>query len=189
VNEFASADPPFHVLIEIGILATLVGATEDWAGVTVEGDVSGIDFSGSMNSDEVPDFNGDFVFVGDETYVRPTGGEWARTPDSGPAQPINPMAGLTMDDILYRRVRPGTGLTTLESTRLTGVRFKAIPLQDATFDLARFEIEVTDDGVPVSARVAFLVSGQRNGDLALISYDVAYEFTDVGELVSIEAPI
>lgn len=189
ITEFASADPTLHVVIEMGVSQTLVGKTDAWAGVTLQGISSGADFSGSMRSDEVSEFNKDVVSVGDETYVRPLGGAWAQTPNSGTAQPINPMAGLTADDILYRGVRPGTALTILESTRLTGVRLNAIPLDGATSDLARFEIDVTDDGVPVSARLAFLVSGVYRGDQALISHDVDHEFTRVGEPVLIEAPI
>jgi hypothetical protein len=189
---FAAAQPPFHLVSDIeGRFAS--GTRTGEITVAIEGDVAADDFAGTYHA-ELPDEtqDADLVLLDGVAYLRRPDAEWEIVPGFRQTQPLNPFILLQPSDLTYQGevTRTGTTLHQLRTTRWVGddVVLEGVP--DAALESSVFDIFVTDEGIPVAAELRFAVVGTTlTGEDARFEYTVLYEFSDVGEPVTIRAPI
>lgn len=189
---FAAEKPPFHVVSDITATITS-GNEESELLITSEGDVSGEDFAGTVETDfGLGRIEIEVVIVDGVSYTRVGEGPWQANDEFQQTQPLNPFEQLAPEDLEYvgSAMQGGEELHELRTETWIGGEIEAqnIPNSDLELDSSVFQIFVTDAGVPVEARLEFVVVGTSAGQRARLAYVVDYAFSDVGEPVEIEAP-
>ncbi len=191
VDSFAAANEPFHVLSEVTFSGTAEGEEVFEGELLVEGDVSGEDFAGEVSGDvSGQSIESEVITVGGTSYARQPGAEWQEVPSPGQTQPLNPFANLEAESTEYvgPDERGGRPVHHLRTTEWIGGDPATTGIPDATFEESTFDIFVDDQGLPVEADLAFTLSGVNQGIPFEAVYEVHYEFSNVGEPVTIEAP-
>jgi hypothetical protein len=156
-------------------------------------DVVGDDFSGTVNSIGGSGL-ADIIRLDGVIYARPTGKDWiiARTSDATLRQvPFMGLAGrreLEYDDAV---VEGGETLHRLVTTKFYAPSVTRM-LDLSTFgfspDIVALELFVTDDGAPVRATFTCLVEGSVADKIPHFEGTAEYEFSAVGEPVTIQTP-
>lgn len=191
MSNFAAAKPPFHVESEITV-GTTVGRSGGTITLIIGGDVSGEDFAGTSQT-FLPSgtVEQEIAIVGGRAYVRMAGGTWLENEQFQQTQPLNPFALLAPADLTYAGpvVIEARRLHRLQTRKWIGGDVDSTELDNAVLGESLFEILVDDEGLPVSATLTFDLSGTYQGQPAFIDYAVDYEFSAIGEPVTIEAPI
>jgi hypothetical protein len=185
---FGEAQPPFHLECEVEASGT-VGGDSGRLGFHMGGDVSGEDFSGQViyPGNEVAYV----VFADGVAYIRTADSDWLADPDFEQTQPLNPFSLLEADDLEYRGVHSigGDDLHQLRTDKWIGGELDIAGWTDMQLESNSFDIYVDEAGVPAEAHLRFRLTGNYLGDAADLTYVVLYYFTQVGEPVTIEAPI
>jgi len=191
LENFAEAQPPFHVLTEVE--GTVVsGAEKGEVSARIEGDISGQDLDGSIHTeagDVVEDY--DVIIVGGVAYARVPGGTWIRNPTFRQTQPLNPFGLLDPADLAYvgPAERGGEPRHQLRTTIWIGDEIVLEGFPDAALEHSTFDIYVDEEGIPHEAVLVFAITATRLGIPVDFDYVVDYTFTNVGVPVTIEAPI
>lgn len=160
-----------------------------------EMDAAGSDFGGSISigSDDESN-NVEVIRVGDESYVRPNGGAWQAVDDDG-SQPVNPFVALeSAAEVEYigEAEWQGQAVHQLLTAKWLGddpASMESETLTDVELVEHTFDIFATADGVPVGGELTAELRGSVNGAPATITNAYTYTFEDVGEPVTIQAPI
>ena len=163
--------------------------------ITGEMDAAGRDFAGTISiSSEDESRTVEVVRVGDESYVRPENGAWQVVDDEG-SQPVNPFAGLeSAAEVEYigEAEWQGQSMYQLRTSKWLGddpASMESATLTDVELISHSFDIFVTADGVPVGGELTAELTGSVNGTPATITNSYTYTFEDVGDPVTIEAPV
>lgn len=182
-----------HVVADGKVTVAAAGTTEK-VHIGFDMDINGEDGIGKAAVDTGPsDVTFDMLLVENRAYVDDNG-TWTEVPDYRQSTPLNPFAGLAgPDDLTYRghEVRDGQrvhhlsvlvwlggDLTLLEEQGWTGVKT----------DYMLTTMTVDDQGAPIQMDFSGGVSGRYQGVAATAAFEVAYEFTKIGESVEIPAP-
>jgi hypothetical protein len=182
-----------HVVVDGKVTVTASGTTDD-VKIGFDMDISGADGVGSGVVDTGPaDVTFKMLLVKDHAYVDDNG-SWTPVPNYQPSTPLNPFAGLSGPaDVAYRghdlrdgqRVHHlsvlvwlGGDLSLLEKQGWSGVKT----------DYTLTTLTVNDDGAPIAMQFSGGVSGKYNGASATAAFEVAYQFSKVGEPVKIPSP-
>jgi hypothetical protein len=185
---FGAAKPPFHLECDVEASGTVGGDSGEF-GLHMGGDVSGEDFSGQVvyPGNDVAHV----VFVDGVAYVRTADSDWIADPTFEQTQPLNPFSLLEADDLEYRGVHSigGAELHQLRTEKWIGGELDVAGWTDLQLESNSFDIYVDEAGVPAEAHLRFRLTGNYLGDAADLTYVVLYYFTQVGEPVTIEAPI
>jgi hypothetical protein len=185
---FGAAKPPFHLECDVDASGTVGGDSGQFS-LHMGGDVSGEDFSGQVvyPGNDVAQI----VFVDGVAYVRAADSDWLADPTFEQTQPLNPFSLLEADDLEYRGVHSigGGELHQLRTEKWIGAELDIAGWTDLQLESNSFDIYVDDAGVPAEAHLRFRLTGNYLGDAADLTYVVLYYFTQVGEPVTIEAPI
>lgn len=189
--EFARAWPPFHMRVDARIEGTMAG--ERLSGRTViEADVAGNDIAGTIQitaRGAMEIFQ--VVMKNGRVWARYPSGRWLQNPEFRQTQPVNPFTSLKRRDVAYRGLefRSGKWLHVLRIERWIGDDPSTIPgIKKARIVRSQFDIFVGDDGIPVSGDLEFGLTGRLRRQPVELSYVCVYEFSRVGQQVTIEAP-
>ncbi len=186
-------DLTMHVVADGRVKVSAAG-TSDTVKIGFDMDISGEDGVGSAIVDTGPsNVTFDMLLVENRAYVDDDG-TWTEVPDYKPSTPLNPFVGLTgPGDLTYRGhdVRDGRRLHHLSVLVWLGGDLSLLEDQGwtgATIDYTLTTMTVDDQGVPIQMDFSGGVSGQFQGTPASAGFEVAYEFTKIGEPVEIPAP-
>jgi hypothetical protein len=191
VSDFIAKRPDFHVVGDVEG-AVSAGPQSYKLTATMDGDVSGDDFAGSMVLDApLRGFAGDVVIADGDYYIKAAGGEgWLRSESFEQTQPINPFTKLRAGDLAYvgTVARAGRALHILRTTTWIGGQMEELDIPNATLERSLFDIYVGEDGIPVEARLDFVIAATVSDAPARLEYHVAYRISEVGEEVTITPP-
>jgi hypothetical protein len=182
-----------HVVEDGKVTVTAAGTTDD-VKIGFDMDINGADGFGSAVVDTGPaDVTFKMLLVKDKAYVDDNG-SWTPVPNYQPTTPLNPFAGLSGPaDVAYRghdlrdgrRVHHlsvlvwlGGDLSLLEKQGWSGVKT----------DYTLTTLTVDDAGTPIGMDFSGGVSGRYNGASATAAFQVAYQFSKIGEPVKIPSP-
>lgn len=182
-----------HVVAD-GKVTVSTGGTTDNLSIGFDMDISGEDGVGKAVVDTGPaDVTLDMLLVGNRAYVDDDG-TWTELPDYKPSTPLNPFAGLTgPNDLTYRGhdVRDGRRVHHLSVLVWLGGDLTLLEDQGWTetkVDYTLTTMTVDDRGAPIQMDFSGGVSGRYQGLAATAAFDMAYEFTKIGEPVEIPTP-
>lgn len=188
LDEFAGSDAPFHTEATITILGDAPGYG------SMDLDVSGDELAGHVEltaGGQRVEY--EQVDVDDRTYIRRPGADWTVHPHTLSVLPLNPFWRLA-------RAKMNFGFLTRPPGRPWVYEFwtddwigedpasAGSTVEDATIESTRFTVYVDEEGVPVNALLQYSVGGTADGNPVDVDYLVQYEFLDVGEPVTIDAP-
>jgi hypothetical protein len=183
-----------HVVADGKVRVTAAGTAED-VKIGFDMDISGEDGVGKAVVDTGPsDVTFDMLLVGGLAYVDDDG-TWTEVPDYQSSTPLNPFAGLTGPaDLSYRGhdVRDGRRAHHLSILVWLGGDLSLLEAQGWTrvkVDYTLTTMTVDDAGVPIEMNFSGGISGRYQDVAATAAFEVAYEFTKVGEPVEIPVPI
>jgi hypothetical protein len=186
-------DLTMHV-VEDGKVTVSAGGTTDNLSIDFDMDIRGEDGVGSAVVDTGPaNVTFDMLLVGNRAYVDDDGA-WTELPDYKPSTPLNPFAGLTgPGDVTYRGhdVRDGRRVHHLSVLVWLGGDLTLLEDQGWTetkVDYTLTTMTVDDQGAPIQMNFSGGVSGRYQDLAATAVFDVAYEFTKIGEPVEIPTP-
>lgn len=185
---FALRNPPFHVDSDIHASGS-GGAEPINIRLRINGDTVGQDFDGEVS---VPGKGSVRVrFVDGVGYARLPGTDWVVEDDFEQTQPLNPFGLLKPEDLEYvGQVQRGRrSLHKLRTSEWIGGDLRSVGLVDLELLSTVFDIYVGNKGLPVEAVLDFSISGRVSGRQATFEYHVVYRFSNIGDLVSIEAPV
>jgi hypothetical protein len=182
-----------HVVEDGKVTVTASGTTDD-VKIGFDMDLNGADGFGTAVVDTGPaDVTFKMLLVKDKAYVDDNG-TWTPVPNYQPTTPLNPFAGLSGPaDVAYRghdlrdgrRVHHlsvlvwlGGDLSLLEKQGWSGVKT----------DYTLTTLTVDDAGAPIGMEFSGGVSGRYNGASATAAFQVAYQFSKIGEPVKIPSP-
>jgi hypothetical protein len=182
-----------HVVADGKVRVTAAGTTED-VKIGFDMDISGEDGVGKAVVDTGPsDVTFDMLLVDDRAYVDDDG-TWTEVPDYQPSTPLNPFAGLTGPaDLSYRGhdVRDGRRAHHLSILVWLGGDLSLLEAQGWTrvkVDYTLTTMTVDDAGVPIQMDFSGGISGRYQDVATTAAFEVAYEFSHVGEAVEIPIP-
>ena len=183
-----------HVVVDGKVRVTAAGTTED-VQIGFDMDISGEDGVGKAVVDTGPsDVTFDMLLVDGLAYVDDNG-TWTVVPDYQSTTPLNPFAGLTGPaDLSYRGhdVRDGRRAHHLSIVPWLGGDLSLLEAQGWTrvkVDYTLTTMTVDDNGVPYEMSFTGGISGRYQDVGATAAFEVAYEFTKVGEPVELPIPI
>lgn len=186
-------DQTMHVVADGKVKVSAAGTT-DTVKIGFDMDISGEDGFGKAVVDTGPsDVTFDMLLVENRAYVDDDGA-WTEVPDYKPSTPLNPFAGLTgPDDLKYRGhdVRDGQRVHHLSVLVWLGGNLADLEDQGwtgAQIDYTLTTMTVDDQGAPIQMDFSGGVSGRFQGVVASAGFEVAYEFTKIGEPVEIPTP-
>jgi hypothetical protein len=194
-TEFLTEEPDFHLVCTVDATVNL-GNQSDPLLIVMDGDISDQNFDGffSMQTNGVT-IEADMIVIGDVGYVRLARGDWQPGEQFAQTQPLNPFTSDLADAFSYIGVTTvdGRALHDLNTETWVGGNIKKIGkqagLKRPKLEYSVFDIFVGDDGLPVTSLLEFAVTGLYFGIPARFEYSVIYDFSAIGEPVTIEAPI
>lgn len=183
-----------HVSSNGKVIVAASGSSEDLK-VGFDMDISGPDGVGKAIVDTGPsDVSFEMLVAEGHAYIDDDG-TWTEVPEYRPSMPLNPFAGLTGPaDLSYRGhdVRDGQRVHHLSMLPWPGGDLSLLEAQGWTLlkvDYALTTLMVTDAGVPIEMKFSGAISGRLNDVGASAAFEVAYEFTKIGEPVVIPTPV
>jgi hypothetical protein len=190
-----TGDPALTMhVVEDGKVTISAGGTTDDVSIDLDMDIRGEDGVGSAVVDTGPaNVNFDMLLVANRAYVDDDG-TWTELPDYKPSTPLNPFAGLTgPGDVTYRGhdVRDGRRVHHLSILVWLGGDLTLLADQGWTetkVDYTLTTMTVDDQGAPIHMDFSGGVSGRYQDLAATAAFEVAYDFTKIGEPVEIPTP-
>lgn len=194
-SQFLAEEPEFHLVCTVD--ATLhLGSESQPLLIVMDGDISHQNFAGNMSMQTAGlTIEADIVVIDDIAYVRPARGEWQPGEEFAQTQPLNPFTSQLADAFTYQglAVVDGQTLHDLHTETWIGGNIKKVGrqagLKRPRLESSVFDIYVGDDGLPVTSLLEFTVTGLYFGVPARFEYSVIYDFSAIGEPVTIEVPI
>lgn len=193
--DFLVEEPDFHLVCTANATINVGGETESLL-IVMDGGISDQNFDGYLSIQSAgTTIEADVVVIGDVGYVRPARGDWQPGEQFNQTQPLNPFTSELADDFSY--VGPttidGRAFHDLYTETWVGGNIKKVGkearLKKPRLEYSFFHIYVGDDGLPVTSLLEFAISGRYFGLPALFEYSVIYDFSQIGEPVTIVAPI
>ena len=190
-----TSDPnlTMHVVADGKVRVTAAGTSED-VKIGFDMDISGEDGVGTAVVDTGPsDVTFEMLLVDNLAYVDDNG-TWTEVPDYTPSTPLNPFAGLTGPaDLSYRGVdvRDGVRAHHLSVLVWLGGDLTLLEAQGWTqvkVDYTLTTMTVDDAGAPIQMDFTGGISGRFQDVATTAAFEVAYEFTKIGEPVEIPTP-
>lgn len=182
-----------HVVADGKVTVTANGAT-DKVQIGFDMDIRGEDGVGKAVVDTGPsDLTFKMLLVKDHAYVDDDG-TWTEVPDYHPSTPLNPFAGLTGPaDVSYRghEIRDGQRVHHLSVLVWLGGDLSLLAEQgwaNIKVDYALTTLTVGDSGAPIQMSFSGGISGRYQDVPATAAFEIAYDFTRVGEPVEIPSP-
>jgi hypothetical protein len=182
-----------HVVAQGKVTVQAAGTTDN-VSIDFDMDISGEDGVGKAVVDTGPaDITYDMLLVGNRAYVDDDG-TWTELPDYKPSTPLNPFAGLTGPaDLTYRGhdVRDGRRVHHLSVLVWLGGNLTLLADQgwtETTVDYTLTTMTVDDQGAPIQMDFSGGLSGRYQDLAATAAFEVAYQFTKIGEPVEIPTP-
>lgn len=182
-----------HVVADGKVTVTANGAT-DKVQIGFDMDIRGEDGVGKAVVDTGPsDLTFKMLLVKDHAYVDDDG-TWTEVPDYHPSTPLNPFAGLTGSaDVSYRghEIRDGQRVHHLSVLVWLGGDLSLLAEQgwaNIKVDYALTTLTVGDSGAPIQMSFSGGISGRYQDVPATAAFEIAYDFTRVGEPVEIPSP-
>lgn len=182
-----------HVVADGKVRVTAAGTSED-VKIGFDMDISGENGVGTAVVDTGPsDVTFEMLLVDEHAYVEDNG-TWTEIPDYKPSTPLNPFAGLTGPaDLSYRGVdvRDGQRAHHLSVLVWLGGDLSLLESQGWTqvkVDYTLTTMTVDDAGAPIQMDFTGGISGRFQDVAASAAFEVAYEFTNIGEPVEIPTP-
>lgn len=187
-------DLTMHVVADGKVTVSAAGTVDD-VRIGFAMDIKGEDGVGKAVVDTGPtDVTFNMLLVGNRAYVDDDG-TWTELPDYKPSTPLNPFAGLIgPGDLTYRghEVRDGRRVHHLSSVLVwLGGNLTLLENQGWTetkVDYTLTTMTVDDEGAPIQMDFSAGVSGRYQDLAATAAFDVAYQFTKIGEPVEIPTP-
>jgi hypothetical protein len=193
--DFLKREPDFHLICTVAA-DIYADDQSDQLFVLLDGDISGQDFAGYMSMQTTGvTVEADMVVIGDVVYVRLARGDWTPGEEFAQTQPLNPFTSDIADAFTYQGpvTIDGQALHDLNTTTWIGGDIQKIGRQNGLrrpkLESSVFDIFVNDDGLPVTSLLEFAVTGRYRGVPVRFEYTVIYDFSQIGEPVTIEAPI
>jgi hypothetical protein len=181
---FESQPPPFHVVME----TELSGATDGTA--RLEGDVDGADYRAQLlvRLEGLPERDSQVVVVSGTGYLADAGSNrWRMVPDYETIPPLNPFLGLA--EVSWSPIGPTGGRNGNHGLRSTDWTMPVGFLHQPQLEDVAFDVWVDDEGRPVEGALTFKLTGlSPQGQAVEHAYTARYEFSRVGEAVSIGVP-
>ncbi len=178
---------PFHmdVTLRIGLLSRTVDMAMDI-------DAIGADMAGTMRMvSGSRRYDIDVVILDDREYARIDDGTWLEVPDAGAVE--NPWTTIPLELLEWQGIEliggvPNHHLSIDDPSVANIANMESATITDVEIDSGRFDLYVTDDGLPTKARFAIRGSAIAGGVRTEIELDGVYLFSDIGTPVEIEAP-
>ncbi|HTI29987.1 MAG TPA: hypothetical protein VL687_06490 [Methylomirabilota bacterium] len=182
-----------HVVADGKVTVRAGGATDD-VKVGFDMDISGADGVGNAVVDTGPsDTTFKMLLVQNHAYVDDNG-TWTEVPDYRPSAPLNPFAGLTgRADVSYRghEIRDGHRVHHLSVLVWLGGDLSLLQGQGWTnvkVDYTLTTLTVDDAGAPIHMDFSGGISGRYQDVSASAAFEIAYDFTKIGQPVDIPTP-
>lgn len=193
IVEFSQNEVPFAV-DEVGSYSGEAGGQASAVDLEIAGDVQGADFSGQITlSQPGVTVAYDMVVSGDQSWIRPAGGDWQEVATTGQSQPLQPIRDLTQDDLSYVGVfyvaESRLPMHRIKVNRWTGLDFRDLGFRKPVLTLISFEIIANNAGYPQSVELDYRLVGRFAGYPFDLTYYLTYSMSDFGLPVTIEAPI
>ena len=182
-----------HVVLD-GTVDVTVGDEQQGLQIAMDMDISGPDGFGSATLDTGPgEISFTMLLIDDLAYIDDEG-TWTPIPDYRQSTPLNPFFALSRAaDLAY------DGLARIQTRLVHHLRalvwiggdlaeLEEQGWANVQIDYNDSDIFVDDAGTPVRLEFHGGVSGQYQGVEASAAFDVAYDFTKVGEPVELPAP-
>lgn len=186
-------DLTMHVVADGKVTVSASGTTET-VRIGFNMDIRGEDGVGKAVVDTGPsDVTFDMLVVANRAYVDDNG-TWTEVPEYRQSTPLNPFAGLAgPEDLTYRgrEVRDGQRVHHLSVLVWLGGDLSLLEEQGWTgvkTDYTLTTMTVDDQGTPIQLDFSGGISGRYQGVAATAAFEVAYEFTKIGEPVEIPTP-
>lgn len=157
-------------------------------------DVAGSDAAGTSSADRQPTI--EFVTIGAKAWIRPPGSTAWKSVKPGVLRPgWDPLAAIEPTTaIRFLRTRVD-GSRTLAELRVTGVlpfpplAYAGPKFRDGTLASSTLDLVVTQEGLPVSASLSYIVEAKTNkGDPVEILGRFDYTFDHIGDPLTIPTP-
>jgi hypothetical protein len=193
IVEFSQNDVPFAV-DEVGSYSGEAGGQSSAADINIAGDVQGDDFAGQITLSQ-PGITVayDEVVNGDQSWIRPAGGEWQEVATTGQSQPLQPIRDLSLDDLSYVGVfyvaESRFPMHRVKVNRWTGPDFRDLGFRKPVLTLISYEIMANNAGYPQSVELDYRLVGRLAGYPFDVTYYLTYSMSNFGLPVAIEPPI
>jgi len=182
-----------HVVADGKVTVTAGGETDN-VNIGFDMDISGEDGVGQAVVDTGPtNLTFEMLLVENHAYVDDNG-TWTEVPDYKPTTPLNPFAGLTgPEELTYRGHEVRDGQRVHHLSVLVWLGGDVTLLQEQGWSGVKVDYTLTtmlvdDEGAPIKMTFSGGVSGQYQGVSATAAFEIAYEFTNIGEAVEIPTP-